>query len=220
MIGKVGAAMLISAVLALSPCMAQEQQSSKKAETGPSPEELELQSQLVKVKRIYVESFGDDPVSKAIHAMVINSLHASKRFIITENKEKADAILKGSAVKKTFQELHGLSEGAAAGVAAGGHSGSVSGSWSGGSGHISGSSGGGFVAQSVAAEDSTISTETIDHAEIAVRLVTQDGDVIWASTQESKGAKYKGAAADVADKITKQLLRDLDRAKSEMAPPK
>jgi hypothetical protein len=45
----------------------------------------------------------------------------------------------------------------------------------------------------------------------AARLVNPDGDVIWTSTQESKGAKYKGASADVADKIIKQLLHDLEK---------
>jgi hypothetical protein len=30
-------------------------------------------------------------------------------------------------------------------------------------------------------------------------------------TQESKGAKFKGAAADVADKIVKRLFWDIDK---------
>ena len=45
-----------------------------------------------------------------------------------------------------------------------------------------------------------------------MRLVSSDGDVIWSTTQESRGAKFKGASADVADKIVKQLLHDLDKA--------
>jgi hypothetical protein len=59
--------------------------------------------------------------------------------------------------------------------------------------------------------DSSVNTETINEARIAVRLVNPDGDVIWTTTQESKGAKYKGASADVADKCVKQLLRDQDK---------
>ena len=39
----------------------------------------------------------------------------------------------------------------------------------------------------------------------------ETGDVIWSTTQESKGAKYKGANADSADKVVRQLLRDLDK---------
>jgi hypothetical protein len=44
-----------------------------------------------------------------------------------------------------------------------------------------------------------------------VRLVNKDGDVMWSTTQESNGAKFRGASADVADKITKQLTADVER---------
>jgi len=43
--------------------------------------------------------------------------------------------------------------------------------------------------------------------------VNKDGDVIWSTTQESNGAKFRGASADVADKITKQLEADYQRAR-------
>jgi altronate dehydratase len=61
-------------------------------------------------------------------------------------------------------------------------------------------------------QDSKLSTETVNDARLAVRLVAQDGDVIWSTTQESLGAKFKSASADVADKVAKQLVRDLDKA--------
>ena len=51
----------------------------------------------------------------------------------------------------------------------------------------------------------------MNDARLAVRLVSTDGDVIWTTTKESKGAKYKGASADVADQIVKQLLWDLEK---------
>jgi len=114
-------------------------------------------------------------------------------------------------LEKTSQEFHSTSEGTAAGTAAGGHSDSVSGTFVGGTGHVSGSSSGGFGAATMAAEDSSASTETINDARVAVRLVDPHGDVIWATTQESKGAKYKGASADVADKVVKQLLRVVEK---------
>jgi hypothetical protein len=151
--------------------------------------------------------------------MVISSLTETKRFVITENKEKADAVLKGTGVEKTSQELHAYSEETAAGGAAGGHSGSVSGTFVGGTGHVSGSSSGGFASRATAIENSAAHTETIDHARVAVRLVDSDGDVIWATTQESKGAKYKGASADVAEKVVKQLLRDLEKLERKQTPP-
>jgi curli biogenesis system outer membrane secretion channel CsgG len=66
----------------------------------------ETAAKLSKVKRVYVESFGDDAVAKQTQAMVIDALTKSHRFIVTEAKDKADAILKGAAVEKTSQELH------------------------------------------------------------------------------------------------------------------
>ncbi len=37
--------------------------------------------------------------------------------------------------------------------------------------------------------------------------------MIWSTTQESLGAKYHGASADVADKIAAKLKEDFERAK-------
>lgn len=169
----------------------------------PSPTDAEVAGKVLKVRRIYVESFGDDRNSKILHAMVINSLAASRRFIITENKERADAVLKGTAIEKTSQEVHASGESTAVAGAAGAISGSANRS----SASVSGAS----VAHAAGIEDSVLSTETIDRAAVAVRLVAADGDLIWATTQESKGAKFKGAGADVADKVVKQLLYDIDK---------
>jgi curli biogenesis system outer membrane secretion channel CsgG len=164
---------------------------SKVADTDPSA--------LLKINRIYVDSFGDDVVSRELQSMIVSALVATKRFKVTENRDKADAILKGVALEKSTQELHAYGESTSVGGARGGsHSDS------------SGASGG-FAAQHMGISDSSVNTETIDEARIAVRLVDPDGDVIWTSTQESKGAKYKGASADVADKCVKQLLRDMDK---------
>jgi curli biogenesis system outer membrane secretion channel CsgG len=166
----------------------------------------EVAAKLSAVKRIYVESFGDDEISKTLQAMVINALDETKRFIVTENKDRADAILKGHSLEKTSQEVHATGEGTQVAAAAGGHSAQVS--PSGGSAH------GGFAGKALGIEDSRLSTETINDARLAVRLVSQDGDVIWSTTQESKGAKFKSASADVADKVAKQLLRDIEKATS------
>ena len=168
--------------------------------------DAEIAGKLLKVRRIFVESFGDDKTSKILHAMVISSLAASKRFVVTENKEKADAVLRGTAIEKTSQEVHASGESTAVAGAAGAISGSANRS----SASISGAS----VAHAASIEDSVLSTETIDRAAVAVRLVAADGDLIWATTQESKGAKFKGASADVADKVVKQLLHDIARDKS------
>jgi curli biogenesis system outer membrane secretion channel CsgG len=178
--------------------------------------------ELLKVKRIYVDSFGDDLISKEMQSMIVSALVATNRFKVTENRERADAILKGVALEKSSQEVHAYGEGTAVGGASGASSGSVNGTFVNGSGSVSGSSSGGFVARHMATSDSSLNTETVNEARVAVRLVNTDGDVIWTSTQESKGAKYKGSSADVADKCVKQLLHDVERLESKStgdAPP-
>jgi len=176
---------------------------------------------LSQIKRIYVESFGDDPISKEMQAMVVDSLTKSKVFAVTENRDKADAILKGSTLEKTSQEAHSYSDGTSVRVAQGSVNGSVHGSSSGdlsgsfvnGTGNINGSSTGyvngsinGSSSSTHMADRTSISSiNTVNDARASVRLINSDGDVIWTTTQESKGAKYKGASADVADKIVKQL---------------
>lgn len=169
---------------------------------------------LLRVKRIYVDSFGDDIISKELQSMIVSSLVASKRFKVTENRDRADATLKGVALEKTSQEVHAYGESTSVGGAAGGGHSEISGS----GGTISGSSGGGFVARHMGTSDSSLNTETINEARVAIRLVSPDGDVIWTSTQESKGAKYKGASADVADKCVKQLLHDVEKLESPTSP--
>jgi curli biogenesis system outer membrane secretion channel CsgG len=188
------------------------------ATKGANPE-ADDPTALLKVKRIYVDSFGDDIISKELQSMIVSSLVATKRFKVTENREKADAVLKGVALEKTSQELHAYGESTSVGGAAGGSHGEISGSVVNGTGTVSGSSGGGFVARHMGISDSSASTETIDRARISIRLVNPDGDVIWTTTQESKGAKYKGASADVADLCVKQLLRDVARLEGTVGTP-
>jgi hypothetical protein len=171
-------------------------------------QQVDKSKTLQKIRRIYVDTFGTTEAAQQLQAMLVASVTESKRLTVTEDKTKADAILKGFASEKTSQETHAYGSATAVSSAGGGHSGSISGS----NGHVSGSSSGGFHAMGAAIDDSSVNTETIDSAKASVRLVNNDGDVIWTSTQESKGAKYKGASADVADKIVKQLLRDIEKS--------
>jgi hypothetical protein len=171
----------------------------------------ELAEKLSKARRVFVESFGESPVSKTLQAMIIDAVRTSGRFIVTENHEKADLILKGAALEKTSQEMHALGSSTAVAGAAGGSNASVSAT----PGYTSGSSQSGFRAAAAETADAQVSTESVHDARAAVRLVSLDGDVVWSTTQESKGAKYKSATADVADKILKQLVRDVDKLKNQ-----
>jgi curli biogenesis system outer membrane secretion channel CsgG len=185
--------------------------SQRQSDPPATTADEEIAVKFAKVKRVYVENFGDDQASRQAQAMVIDALTKSHRFIVTEKKETADATLKGVGLEKSSQELHASSEATSVSGAAGSHQGSISGS----GGSISGSSSGGFVAHGAGIADSQASTETINDARMAVRLVSNDGDVLWSTTQESKGAKYKGASADVAEKVVKQLLWDLEKLQSQ-----
>jgi hypothetical protein len=154
---------------------------------------------LAKIRRIYVEPFGTSEASQQLQAMVIASLTECKRLTVTEDKTKADAILKGFAAEKSTQEVHAYGSGTSVGTAGGAVN------------HHSGA----FGAAASSIEDSSVNTETIDSAKGSIRLINTDGDVIWTSTQESRGAKYKGASADVADKMIKQLVRDMEKSEKE-----
>jgi curli biogenesis system outer membrane secretion channel CsgG len=155
------------------------------------------------VKRIFVDSFGEDSISREVQSMIVTALVNTKRFTVTEDRHRADAVLKGVGLEKTSQEVHAFGEGTAVGSAAGGHQSNISGS----NGSISGSSSGGLVARSLGINDSSLNTETIDSARIAVRLVNSDGDVIWTTTQERRGAYM----------CVKQLLRDIAKVDASAA---
>jgi hypothetical protein len=72
---------------------------------------------------------------------------------------------------------------------------------------------GAYGGMGVGESESDHSTERRHEAVAAVRLVNTDGDVSWATTQESLGATFKGASAAVAEKNTGKLKEDFERAK-------
>jgi len=224
----VAAGIRLTALVLLSAALACGQQSTTSTASAPAPTQAPATAPtaptqsdggepLLAIKRIYVDSFGDDAISKELNAAIISALTDSKHFIVTENKDKADATLRGNGLEKTSQEFHSYNSATSGGSAAGGYNSNVSGNWNSAGGQVSGSSSGGFHSLKAAISDSNASTETINDARVAVRLVNRDGDVIWANTQESKGAKYKGAVADVADQVVKQLIRDCEKAERRKA---
>src|SRR2546421_143791 len=95
------------------------QQGPKAPEPPPITIDPEIATQFLRVHRICVESFGNDPASIELQAMVINALSESKRFALTENSDetgkcteaKADAVLKGVSVQRAHEEVRGSSEG-------------------------------------------------------------------------------------------------------------
>jgi hypothetical protein len=165
----------------------------------PAVEEAGLR-QLLTVRRVFVDRLTGGETAAQMREILISSMHATKLFVLTENQERADAILRGGAEDLVFTESHSSSEGINARAnASTGRSSSSSRSASGGLG--------------IGENESEHSTERRHEAIAAVRLVNKEGDIIWATTQESLGAKFRGASADVADKITARLKEDFERAR-------
>jgi len=156
---------------------------------------------LPEVKRIYVaELIGTE--ASALRELIIASLASSKLFVLTENADRADAILKGAADDHVFTDIHDVEEG-------------VSTRQSGGksSSGTTLKSGGVYAGLSVSDNESHHSRERKHEAYAAVRLCNINGDVLWSTTQESQGAKFKGASADVAAKVAHQLTLDMEKAR-------
>jgi len=158
------------------------------------------------VKRVYVEGLGDAPPSVMLRDMIVASLSSSGAFIITEDKDHADAILRGSAMDELFSEQHHSSDN----INIGTHTGSSE-NYSDRYDHTSSEKQGGL---NIGQNESSQSNERKHEASASVRLVNRQGDVIWSTTQESGGGKFKSASADVAEKIYRKLLDDVQKART------
>jgi hypothetical protein len=167
---------------------------------------------LGQVKRVYVDQLGGGATSDQMRDMIIAALQESGLFAITENPERADALLKGSSDDKVFTQDHNTSE------SIGFHASDGSGTRSATSIGTSSSSDHSLSAGVTENESSHIK-ERRHEAVAAVRLVNAAGDVIWSTTQESNGAKFRGAMADVADKVVRRLGEETKKARAAEKPP-
>ena len=160
--------------------------------------------QIAAVKKVYVEKIGGGEGADQIRDMVIATLQRTNLFVMTENPERADTVLRGSAEDLVFTENFQSADGISARM-----------SPSGGSSHGSSRSLGKLAAGvSISDNESVHKQERRHEASASVRLVNRDGDVIWSTIQESQGAKFKSAAADVAERIGKQLAADYIKARA------
>lgn len=167
-------------------------------------------TELLTIRRVFVDRFNGENAPQ-IRDMVISSLQRSGLFVITENPDRADAVLRGSAEDLVFTDVHQSGESINARVGISGGRGSASSRAGREFGSLQGA---------VGEQENSRIQERKHEASAAVRLVNRDGDVIWSTTQESQGAKFRSASADVADKITRQLLADIEKLKNPApAPP-
>jgi len=165
---------------------------------------------LVEVKRIYVGQLSGGAQAAALRDLIIASLDSTKLFVLTDKEERADAVLKGSADDKAFTDTFDTYEGVS------GHQ-SLGKSASGTS--LATKAGGLYGGNSIGENESHHSKERKHEAYAAVRLCNKDGDVLWSTTQESLGAKFRGAGADVAAKIARQITLDYERARRPAEAP-
>lgn len=161
-------------------------------------------SGLREVKRIYVEELKGGPGADSLRELIVASLDSTRLFILTDNPDRADAVLKGAGDDHTYTDAYDSSEGINT-RASGGKYGAGTTSTSSRLGGIVGGVG-------VADNESHHIRERKHEAYATVRICSKDGDVLWSTTQESLGAKFRGASADVAAKIAKQLVFDYQQA--------
>jgi hypothetical protein len=172
------------------------------ADPLPAPSTLEEHSlrQLLTIRRVFVDRITGGETAAQMRDILITSLEGAKLFILTENQERADVVLRGASEDLVFTDVHTSSD-------------SINAHMNAGTGRTSSKTSGPYGGVGVGDSDSDHSTDRRHEAVAAVRLVNKDGDVIWSTTQESLGAKFRGASADVADKITGKLKEDFERAR-------
>ena len=170
------------------------------AETGD-----DLLLQLLSVRRVHVDRLVGGETAAQMREMLISSLQGARLFVLTENPDRADAFLRGAAEDLVYTEVHSSSE-------------SLSARASAGRGRNAKDDSRTYGGASAGESESARSEDRRHEAVAAVRLVNRDGDVIWSTTQESRGAKFRGASADVADKITRQLIEAFDKVKKQKLP--
>lgn len=164
---------------------------------------------LLKIRRIYVEAFNGSDTANQVRDMIVAAVMATKLYLITENREKADAVLKGSAEDMVFTDRFESSDSISGNVALRTSDGA----------ETYAQRSGRAMSAGVGQRESTNIAERKHEATASVRLVNKEGDVVWSTTQESLGAKFRGASADVADRVAKKLMEDYQRARKGPSGP-
>lgn len=165
---------------------------------------------LLQVKRIYVGPLVGNASAEALRELIIAGINSTKLFTLTDNADRADAVLKGAADDNTFTDTFDTNSNMSSHQGAGKYTSSRSSSYY----------GGGLSASAGSSEsDSHHIRERKHEAYASVRLCSRDGDVLWSTTQESLGAKFRNASSDVAAKIARQLQLDMEHAQAAGVKP-
>ena len=164
---------------------------------------------ILQVKKIYVSPLDGGAQSTALRDLIITSLMNTKLFVMTDNLDRADAILKGAAEDKAFTDTFDTQEAQTAHENVSKTSGSS----------VFTRAAGLALGNGGSVEESHHIKERKHEAFASVRLCNKDGDVLWSTTQESLGAKFRGAGADVAARIAHQITLDYEKERRLLQAP-
>src|SRR6478672_4573037 len=91
------------------------------AAPAPDTPSIERDSlrQLLTLRRVYVDRLSGGTTADQMRDMIINTLQNARLFVVTENQERADAILRGSAEDLVYNEQHSSADGVNAHINAG-----------------------------------------------------------------------------------------------------
>lgn len=168
------------------------------AASGPAAADEPLSladQQLMKlsgVRRLHVEELAGEG-ARAIRDLLAAAIHSRGLFVLVEDPASADASVRGSAEDLIYTDYQRYRSGI-----------SVRGAAS-SSQRESGESNFGSASFGVGDNEDTDRRERKHEALLAVRIVLNNGEVVWAAARESNGAKFRGAAADVAHGVADDL---------------
>ena len=160
---------------------------------------------LLAVKTLHVEPLQGEGAG-AIRDMLVSAVHKTGLFLITENPDSADAFLRGSAEDLIYQDFERRRESLTARGS------------SAGSRRETGDSRFNSASFGVGDSESSERRERRHEASAAVRILLPTGEVLWSTTQESNGAKYRGSAHDVAERVAEDLARAYRKAQALAKP--
>ena len=157
-------------------------------------------SKLAGVRRLYVEELVGEG-GRAIRDLLAAAIHARGLFILVEDPANADAYVRGSAEDLIYTDYQRYSSGI-------NFRGAASSSQ-----RENGESNYGSASFGVGDNEDTNRRERKHEALAAVRIVLNNGEVVWAAAKESSGAKFRGAAADVAHGVADELEAAVAKAR-------
>lgn len=162
---------------------------------------------VLSVRRIYVAPLTGGPQAETLRELIIASIDSTRLFLLTDNPDRADAVLKGAADDHAYTDSFDTDSGISSRENGGKSS----------SGSTLTSKAGTYLGIGISDNEAHHVRERKHEAYASVRLCSKDGDVIWSTTQESQGAKFRSASADVAAKIAHQLTLDVNDAQRALS---